>query len=170
MGAVPGYRRGHRAGAPRGRRPGCGPPAGWGERSLAGTALQPLLLPLSQRLSVPHSVSASRARGAGTSTRRMCVASEQRSYAAACDALTALITAHYRPTGYDAAATFSKLHDWLQARLRQGAWLCFMAQSALRAAPGASGRGEYAQRRARCRNQGQGMPLVPLTKQLRWSC
>ena len=46
----------------------------------------------------------------------MNVTSEPHSYAAACDALTALITAHYRPTGYDAAATFGKLQDWLQAR------------------------------------------------------
>ena len=46
----------------------------------------------------------------------MSLASEPRNYAAACDALTALITAHYRPTGYDAAATFGKLPDWLQAR------------------------------------------------------
>jgi hypothetical protein len=46
----------------------------------------------------------------------MSTPSEQRSYAAACDALTALITAHYRPTGYDAAATFGKLREWLQAR------------------------------------------------------
>jgi hypothetical protein len=46
----------------------------------------------------------------------MSAANEQRGYEAACDALTALITAHYRPTGYDAAATFGKLRDWLQAR------------------------------------------------------
>jgi hypothetical protein len=46
----------------------------------------------------------------------MSASSEQRTYSAACDALTALITAHYRPTGYDAAATFGKLREWLQAR------------------------------------------------------
>ena len=53
----------------------------------------------------------------------MSVASQPRSYAAACDALTALITAHYRPTGYDAAATFGKLREWLQARRRPAAWV-----------------------------------------------
>ena len=39
-----------------------------------------------------------------------------RDYAGACAALQALITAHYRPTGHDAASTFGRLQPWLQAR------------------------------------------------------
>jgi len=63
----------------------------------------------------------------------MCAASEQRSYAAACEALTALITAHYRPTGYDAAATFGKLREWLQARHFASTWCVVRLTSHCRA-------------------------------------
>lgn len=60
-------------------------------------------------------------------------AAMQRSYAAACDALTALITAHYRPTGYDAAATFGKLREWLQARHSASTWCVVRLTSHCRA-------------------------------------